>query len=297
MSKNYILTLTILLFFIVNIFSLKAFSFNAYWDILYDKNDFESAIKYYEVAWNKEWIYNKANALYKQKKYTESIKEYMSLVTNDENIYDFRLNHNIANNYYRLWELEKDSSKKIQNWEKSIEYYRNALNIKYDEETKKNMEFVLKKIEEEKKKEQEKDKKKDDENKTGSWSEDKSWKSEQNKTGSWSEDKSWKWEQNKTGSWGEDKSWKQQSKDSSNQGKEKQWENLSWSKPEKNNLSKEQSKALQEYQESLKQEQKNNSNSFNKVYQGNNPGDPFNVFNDPFFDNDLLNWWNNKKDW
>jgi hypothetical protein len=42
------------------------------------------------------------------------------------------------------------------------------LNIKYDEETKKNMEFVLKKIEEEKNKEQNKEKNKTDENKTGS---------------------------------------------------------------------------------------------------------------------------------
>jgi len=45
--------------------------------------------------------------------------------------------------------------------EKSVDYYRDALNIKYDEETKKNMEFVLGKIKEEKKKEQEKKQEKD----------------------------------------------------------------------------------------------------------------------------------------
>jgi len=45
---------------------------------------------------------------------------------------------------------------------------------------------------------------------------------------------------------------------------------------------------LKQYEEALKQEQKNNANSFNKVYKENN--DPFdNFFNDPFFNNDLLN--------
>jgi hypothetical protein len=55
---------------------------------------------------------------------------------------------------------------------------------------------------------------------------------------------------------------------------------------------------LLQYQEALKQEQKNNSNSFNKVYkENNNSNDPFGVFNDPFFDNDLLNWDSKEKDW
>jgi predicted solute-binding protein len=37
-----------------------------------------------------------------------------------------------------------------------VKYYSNALNIKYDEQTKKNLEFVLNKIKQEKKKKEDK---------------------------------------------------------------------------------------------------------------------------------------------
>jgi hypothetical protein len=55
---------------------------------------------------------------------------------------------------------------------------------------------------------------------------------------------------------------------------------------------------LQKYQEALKKEQEKNSDSFNKVYKENTSNDPFNnFFQDPFFNNNLLNHNNDKKDW
>jgi len=62
-------------------------------------------------------------------------------------------------------------------------------------------------------------------------------------------------------------------------------------------LSQEQINALKQYEQSLQQEQFNNSDAFNKVYKENT--DPFqdDFFNDPFFDNDLLNWWSSERDW
>ena len=52
------------------------------------------------------------------------------------------------------------------------------------------------------------------------------------------------------------------------------------------------------YEEALKQEQERNTGNFNKVYKENNSNDPFDdIFNDPFFNNNLLNWNSWKKDW
>lgn len=311
MNKKSILTIIILWLFIVNIFALKAFSFNAFWDYLYDKNDYINAIKYYDYAWNKESVYNKANAYYKQKKYEDSIKEYMSILWNDSSKLDFSLNHNIANNFYRLWEAKNQSEQKIKSREKSVEYYRNALNINYDEETKKNLEFVLKKLEEEKKKqqnEQNKDKKDDkdkkqDENKSWTWSQDKQWETKDWKTWTGSQDKTEekKWQDaNKSDNekwWKESQKWEKSD--------EKNWATDNKTTTEKSgdkqekNLTKDQAQALEQYEQALKQEQKNNSDWFNKVYQPqNNSNDPFDIFNnDPFFNNDLLNWNNWEKDW
>jgi tetratricopeptide (TPR) repeat protein len=141
----------ILWFFILNIFSINAF-YNTYiWNNLYSKNEYNDSIKYFKNAWNKEWYYNIANIYYKEKKYNEAIKEYRSILWDEKNKINFNINHNIANSFYKIWEIETDNTKKIKNWEESIKYYTDALNIKYDEETKKNLEFVLNKIKEIKK--------------------------------------------------------------------------------------------------------------------------------------------------
>lgn len=292
MNKNSILTIIILWIFLVNIFALKAFSFNVFWDYLYEKNDYINAIKYFNYAWNRESVYNKANAYYKQKKYEDSIKEYISILWNDSSQIDFSLNHNIANNFYRLWESKNDIEQKIKSREKSVDYYRNALNINYDEETKKNLEFVLKKLEEEKKKQENKqnEEKKDNQN-----NEEKSWTWSQDNT----EEKKW---QNANKS--DNEKWSKESQqweksDEKNWQTDNKWLSEKSSDKQENKLTKEQSQALEQYEQALKQEQKNNSEGFNKVYQPKyNSNDIFDIFNnDPFFNNDLLNWNNWEKDW
>lgn len=296
MNKKNILTFLILIIFLLNIFALKAFSFNAFWDYFYHKNDYENALKYFNNAWNKQWIYNKANVLYKQRKYKESIKEYMSLLSIGSTIYDFRLNHNIANNFYRLWEAEKDIDKKIKTWEKSVEYYRNALNITYDDQAKKNLEFVLKKIEEAKNK---KEKENNKEQKSNNDQEKDKNNQKNNKQDSDKKDKQNSKDTKQSGEknqWETKEEWEKKGQESGEQktSKEQKWESES-------NLSQDQTKALQQYEEALKQEQKNNSDGFNKVYRESNNSDPFDNFdtimNDPFFNNDLLNWWKSEKDW
>ncbi|MDP2090349.1 MAG: hypothetical protein Q8K30_02020 [Candidatus Gracilibacteria bacterium] len=292
MNKNSILTIIILGIFLVNIFALKAFSFNVFGDYLYEKNDYINAIKYFNYAGNRESVYNKANAYYKQKKYEDSIKEYISILGNDSSQIDFSLNHNIANNFYRLGESKNDIEQKIKSREKSVDYYRNALNINYDEETKKNLEFVLKKLEEEKKKQENKqnEEKKDNQNneeKSGTGSQDNTEeKKGQNANKSDNEKGS---KESQQGEKSDEKNGQTDNKGLSEKSSDKQ----------ENKLTKEQSQALEQYEQALKQEQKNNSEGFNKVYQPKyNSNDIFDIFNnDPFFNNDLLNGNNGEKDW
>jgi len=312
----------VLWFFILNIFSIDAFYNNYSWKELYNKKEYSKSIDYFKKAWNKEWYYNIANSFYKEKKYKEAIKEYMSILWEEKNEINFDINHNIANSFYRIWGLEKDNTKKIKNWEESVKYYSNALNIKYDEQTKKNLEFVLNKIKQEKKKKEDKknqEKKwdnKDESDKTNkwesekkqdskSWKESKEWESKQDsKWGSWeeSDNKNWKGEESsKKQNW--EKSWEENKDWNTWKNKESQWwENKEWQwwkkQEESNDLTSQQEQALKQYEESLKQEQNDNADSFNKVYKENTSNDPFaNFFNDPFFNNNLLNWGSNEKDW
>lgn len=229
MNKKIII-LIVFSFVLVNIFSIKAFYSNFLWKDKYGEKMYLDSIFHFEKAWNIQWIYNKANSLYKQKKYKESIMEYKSILITQKNKLNFKINHNIWNALYRIWELEEENSKKIKNREDSIKYYVDALNIVYNEETKKNLDFILNKIKEEKNKQW--NEKKDEENNN------------------------------------------------------------------KNNLSEEQNEALKKYEEALKMEQKKNTYNFNKVYQENWANELFdNFFNEPSFNNDLLNWKENKKDW
>jgi hypothetical protein len=70
---------------------------------------------------------------------------------------------------------------------------------------------------------------------------------------------------------------------------------------EEKNISPEIEKELKAYEEQLKQEQKQNQDQVWKVYQPQSLNDPFSqfdsFFNNPFFDNSLLQWGDNQKDW
>jgi len=283
-SKIILITGLILSFILINIFSLNAFYNNFIWKNLYNNQSYNDSIKYFNKSWNIQWIYNVANSLYKQKKYKEAIKEYKSIFwTKDKNIL-FAINHNIGNIFYKFWELEKKQNQKIKNWEESVKYYWYALNIKYNEETKKNLEFVLSKIKKEKKKKnEEKNKKKTKKESDKQWEKQEN-KSDKQSTNNKKNDKK-QWKQSKVGD-KQGKSWQKNEKSA------QKWQ--IW----KNKLSSSQEQALKKYEEALKKEQEKNQSNFNKVYRENNSNDPFsNFFNDPFFNNDLLNNWSWKKDW
>lgn len=266
----------ILLLIILNIFTIKNFYFNVYWDNLFKEKIYDEAINNFKNSDNIFWSYNEWNALYKQKKYIEAIKKYLSILSVEKNKLNFNLNHNLWNSYYRFWEIEKDNNKKIKYWQEAVKYYKQALEIKYDEQTKQNLDFVLDKIKEEQKKQEEQEKK-DKNNKSKTWSE----KNSENNTWSWSKDKTWTWSKNEK-DWDKSKSWK---------------ENNIWKSDKQWQITKEQEDAMKKYTDALKQAQKDNLNWFNKVYQDNN-NNPFDeIFNDPFFDNSLLNNKSSKKDW
>jgi len=303
-NKKILIIILVLSFLLVNIFSLNAFYNNFLGINLYNKKWYNEAVKYFEKSHSIEGIYNKGNALYKQKVYSWALKEYKSILWKEKTNINFKLNYNIWNSFYRVWEWEKDSNLKIKNWEEAIKYYRDTLNIKYDNEAKKNLEFVLLKLKKEKQKQQEKNKKKgknkaDKKNQNNQEKSSKEWdkksKQDSNKDSKKAGKKSLK-DTKKDGKW--DKSTKKDSKQAQNS---KKWDN-SWKSSDKKwsirQLSKEQKSKIDAYQKALKNEQKNNSNAFNKVYQENNNNDPFwNFFNDPFFNNDLLNQWSQKRDW
>ncbi len=58
------------------------------------------------------------------------------------------LYYNLGNTYYRLWEYIPQDSDKIWFWQEALWAYQKALQIQEDEKTRKNYEFVLKKLNE-----------------------------------------------------------------------------------------------------------------------------------------------------
>lgn len=304
--KKILIFSFILWFCIINFFSFQDFYLNAVWNYFFSHGDFLSANPYYLKSNSKESILNRANTLYKEKKYLESNEKYLSIFTPEKNEFYFKLNHNIGNNYYKLSLDNKEKEKEYL--EQSVTYYTNALDIRYDEETKKNLEFVMNKLKEIKEKQEKEQKKEQNSDQTGSGTQSnqntgtgsnsensQSWSgatnentnqntgsgNTQTQTGSISK------EENKTGS-GSEKSQSGSTASPSNKTEEK------WNSPEIE-------KQLKAYEEQLKEEQKQNQSEVWKVYQPQNSQDPFsqfdNFFNTPSFDNSLLNNTDNKKDW
>ena len=88
--------------------------------------------------------YNEANALYKQKKYKEALKKYDSIESfnGDE---EYKRLHNMGNSYANLNKTDE-----------AIKSYEKALELKDDEDTKANLEYMKKKKKEQKQKKQKK---------------------------------------------------------------------------------------------------------------------------------------------
>lgn len=300
LKKIIIISTFILLLFWINFSSLKSYYYNKTWEKYFMQNDLKTALKYFSLANNDFWKYNEWNIFYANKDFSWAISNYESILDTKKSDLLFNTSHNLWNSYYRIWEkLEWDNQKKY--YEKSVNYYSWALNIKEDSETRANLEFVLNKLKEQEKKDDKSDEKSSSgsqDNSSWSGSQNSSWSGSQNSSiGSWSQNNENSWQDNSstwsgsqdnsTWSWSQSNSWSW----TQNASSENAWDNSkSWASAEA--LSSEQLKAISDYKEALKKEQDYNSEWFNKVYQGDWNWDIF----DNFFNNSLLNQ-DEKKDW
>jgi len=246
------------------------------------KNFYYNFSGVYKKADNLEWKYNLWKKLYEEKKYNELINSFSWVLSEDKSEINFRSYYLLWNSFYKNSEIKSEN--KINLLEKSIENYEKALLIKFDEQVQKNLEFVteklrIAKLEEEKKKQEEQNKLQNEIRQ-----EDKQWQSNNNKEENWqktNDKQEWKW-QNESGQ--------------NVQQNDKKWETWKW---QDEWLSEETKKILEQRVQELKNQQGDIWEFYNKVYKENI--DPFNqfdeFFNNPFFDNSLLEKKDEKKDW
>ena len=141
------------------------------WIEQYSKWNFEQSSELFEKLvnwWEKETaLFNLWTSLYKEWSYKDAYFKFQK-IWDRKIINSWKLDYQIWNTIYRIWENEKDIQKKIENWMESIAYYELWLekNPK-DKEMKENLEFVKSKLEELKKEEAE------DGEKEESWKESK----------------------------------------------------------------------------------------------------------------------------
>lgn len=218
--------------------------------------------------------------------------------------------YNKWNTEYKLWESAKDINEKQVNWESRANSYNESLKYKFDDYTKQNLDFVLQKLnalkqkKEEEKKQQEKQK-----NKEESRKEDNSSQKQDSKTSSWTTQKE---EQKK-----KDEQTQKQKQSNSWEKQQKNWQKwedspqvvknqsmwLGWDANNKQALSPDEAKQLEDYYQSLKNDEKQNQEFFNKRNTDKKEESPFDQFLSPFrfFDSDQFfdeQWQkNNEKDW
>lgn len=273
-NKKYTVLLLVLLLFLAVLFNANNFLWfinNASWNYYFNKWEYKEALNYHKKV--KDNDYNLWGDYYKLKEYNNSIKSYEKTLSNTGKKEDLKVNYNLWNAYFKYWELDPDTEKKINSREKSLENYKIILDKKEDKKTRENYLYVKKKLDELKKSQDEKKESSEDSqngqdsnNENNSWSDNKD-KKEENK-----QDKDSKWnEENNEKNNSEDKKSNEDSqnnKDSQNKEKE---------------LSEEQERELREYNEQLKQEQKNYWNNFWKK-SSEKSDDLFDIINqDPFF--------------
>lgn len=227
MIKKIIITFLIFILVIfVNINYIKSFYFSFLWKYYFNQDNIEKSKLYFTKADNEVSLYNLWNIYYKSWDYDLSIKNYESVLNTNSNELLFKVNHNLWNSYFRMWEI--DSQNALDYFSISALYYNDALKIYFNEETKKNFEFVLEKIkllEEKKSNKNTGDSNSSNNNNQSNESDDSS---------DDSGDSKWNWE---------------------NSNKSETW------------LSQEQKEIIKEYQELLKKEEYQNSDSYNKMYE------------------------------
>ncbi len=193
MKLNKKIIIVFLLWFILlNIFSIKNFIYSAYAKILESKWEYKKVEEISKKQDSLIWKYNLGVSLYKQKEYNKALDVFLSIFNLKK--LNFDLDYNIWNSYYKVWVLEKDSKKKIDNWVKAISFYEKALDIRYDDRTKKNIEFILQKIKQERKKQaQKKNQENNKQNNNNNNNNNNNWKGQKNNS---KKSNSWNWTNN-----------------------------------------------------------------------------------------------------
>jgi len=294
-----ILFIFLALFFNLNNFI--GFFYNALWNYNYNREDYKNALNYHKKAENKiknnTINYNLGWDYYKLWDYTKAREYYEKIHTGTWKTEDLKMDYNLWNAFYKLWEIDPNIENKINLRKQSTWSYKNILDQKEDKKTRQNYDFVMKKLKslednkekQENQEEQQKDEaNKDEKNSQESqdWQE-KEGKNEQSQDKKESENNSWEKKQDKNVT-KENKSWQGNHYDIKKDSKLKE-------------LTEDEKRQLEEYNEQLKEQQKQNSKSFWKK-SNSNQEDIFDIFNqDPFFgnyenfDNSILN--GNEKDW
>lgn len=231
--KSIVIIIWIILFIIINIFSINNYLNNLKWEKLYKNKDFSEALKYFEKNKDYIWLYN------------------------------------LWNINYRLWQKNQENNlSPLEFWQKSLDFYSLSLKEKYTKNAEFNFNFVKKKLEElkdSKKNYKEKNQKQIWYTKEKPFFKEKKRNSEITTLNTWED-----WENN---------------------NQELHWD--SWK------LSQELRQKIELHKERLKQEQRKNIWYFWKVYiKTVNPFDILDEFiNNPFFDKNLMNKSDEKKDW
>lgn len=318
----FLIISVILGYLIINMSFLISFKENIIWIINYKNYKYDVSYNNFLGAlmpqkddkYRTEIKYNIANNLYKQKKYNDAIEKYREIKTDDEEL-NYKINHNTWNSYYRLWETKDNRDEKIWLYQWALKKYQDALQIKENAETKANYEFVKKELEkllqekkkqeeEQKRKEQEQSQKWQKEKEENNWKQDKKdeeLKPKDNSAQTKKDSQEWeKKDESKTQSWGQD------NKQTPPQNPQRWWTN-SWNfqnsgiESDKDKLSEEDIKSLEQRINELKQLEKENLKNINK--SGENWNDFFKNFNfwnifDNFFEWQNFWWiWDNWKDW
>lgn len=274
-----------------NINSIFSFYENYLWIQSFNNNNFKNALTGFDNAlWFEIWdnqskkiLFNKANSLYKLWDF-EKAKDIFKSLKDINN--DFFINHNLWNSYFKIWEKNQDESKKLKSWNDALIAYENALSVKYDDETKKNYDFVKEKIkninEKNEKENEEKNQQKDKQ--TWSWNA----KQEQDLQNQEKKDLEQDWWEGEAEEFTKNEEWKE-------------WSQWPEKQENKSSFSEQEQKEIQDYTKGLKQIQKDNQKYFNRSNNYNKWNDPndifWNLFNDPFFNNNPFEQESNEKDW
>jgi hypothetical protein len=266
--------------YISNIQAISSYKSHNYKSSL---DDFQNATSYKNSEKNlNKLIFNEAIALYKLKKFKEAKSLFLQIDDLDN---DFKINHNLWNTFFRLWESESGDVQ-IEYWEKSLSSYENALSQKYDEETKMNYDFVEAKISELKKSDEDSE---NWEDQSGDPGQKEDWSEGGDNKESEQTDQS---EGDQGGKQG-DESWEQNSESKKWWGSGDGQDKDDWYKK----LNEEEMKEIEKYTDNLNKIQKQNQSNFRRWDASSRKNDMFDsFFNDPFFNNGI-NQNGSGKDW